>query len=61
MRIGQVGLRPKPFCSVIFNEGQLMEDFDIHVIPINLSVIQTKFNEIMETRKHDLITASNIF
>ena len=54
MRIGQVGLRPKPFCSVIFNEGQLMEDFDIHVIPINLSVIQTKFNEIMETRKAEL-------
>jgi len=54
MRIGQVGLRPKPFCSVIFNEGQLMEDFDIHVIPINLSVIQTKFNEIMKTRKDEL-------
>ena len=44
MRIGQVGLRPKPFCSVIFNEGQLMEDFDIHVIPINLAVIRDKFN-----------------
>lgn len=54
MRIGQVGLRPKPFCSVIFNEGQLMEDFDIHVIPINLSVIQTKFNGIMENRKAEL-------
>lgn len=54
MRIGQVGLRPKPFCSVIFNEGQLMEDFDIHVIQINLSVIQTKFNEIMENRKAEL-------
>lgn len=54
MRIGQVGLRPKPFCSVIFNEGQLMEEFDIHVIPINLSVIQTKFNEIMGTRKAEL-------
>ena len=54
MRIGQVGLRPKPFCSVIFNEGQLMEDFDIHVIPINLAVIQSKFNAILENRKEEL-------
>ena len=54
MRVGQVGLRPQPFCSVVFNEGQLMEEFDIHVIPINLSVIQTKFNEILKTRKAEL-------
>lgn len=54
MRIGQVGLRPKPFCSVIFNEGQLMEDFDIHVIPINLAVIREKYNHILENRKEEL-------
>ena len=50
LRIGQVGLRPKPFCSVIFNEGQLMEEFDIHIIPINLAVIQEKFNTILQTK-----------
>lgn len=54
MRIGQVGLRPKPFCSVIFNEGQLMEEFDIHVIPINLAVIEAKFNDILANRKPEL-------
>ena len=54
MRVGQVGLRPKPFCSVIFNEGQLMEEFDIHVIPINLAVIQDKFNTILESRQEEL-------
>lgn len=54
MRIGQVGLRPKPFCSVIFNEGQLMEDFDIHVIPINLAVIRDKFQDILQNRKQEL-------
>ena len=37
MRLGQVGLRPEPFCSVICNEGQLMEDFDIHLIPIKMT------------------------
>ena len=54
MRVGQVGLRPKPFCSVIVNEGQLMEEFDIHLIPINLAVIQDKFNAILENRKDEL-------
>lgn len=54
MRIGQVGLRPKPFCSVIINEGQLMEDFDLQVIPINLAVIQDKFQQILEKRREEL-------
>ncbi len=54
LKIGQVGLRPKPFCSVIFNEGQLMEEFDIHVTPINLAVIKDKFEAILETRKDEL-------
>lgn len=58
MRIGQVGLRPKPFCSVIFNEGQLMEEFDTHVIPINLAVFQDKFNKILSERKEELNTGA---
>ena len=47
MRVAQVGMRPKPFCSVIFNESDLMEQFDIHVIPVNLAVIQDKYNRIL--------------
>ena len=54
MRVAQVGMRPKPFCSVIFNESDLMEKFDIHVIPVNLAVIQDKYNRILETRKDEL-------
>ena len=27
LRIGQIGLRPAPFYSVIWNEGELMEKF----------------------------------
>ena len=51
MRIGQVGLRPRPFSSVICNEGQLMEEFDIHFVPINLAIIQDKFNTILKNSK----------
>lgn len=47
-------MRPKPFCSVIFNESDLMDKFDIHVIPVNLAVIQDKYNRILETRKDEL-------
>ena len=54
MRVAQVGMRPKPFCSVIFNESQLMEDFDIHVIPINLAVVQDKYQTILAERKAEL-------
>ncbi len=39
MRIGQVGTRPMPFFSVIWNEGELMEKFGIKIVPINFAVI----------------------
>ena len=40
LRIGQVGLRPTPFFSVIWNEGELMEKFGVKIIPINFAVIE---------------------
>lgn len=54
MRIGEIGLRPRPFCSVICNEGQLMEEFDIHMVPINLAVIQDKYNTILAENAAEL-------
>lgn len=47
MRIAQVGMRPKAFCSVIFNEGELMQRFGLQVIPVNLAVIIDKYNKIL--------------
>ena len=55
LRVGQVGLRPKPFCSMIFNESELMEQFDIHVIPINLAVVQEKYNRILAEKQPELM------
>ncbi len=54
MRIGQIGLRPRPFASVICNEGQLMEEFDIHMVPINLALIQDRFNTILKEKEPEL-------
>lgn len=54
LRIAQVGLRPKPFCSVIFNEGELMQKFGIQVIPVNLAVIKDKYDRILAERTEEL-------
>lgn len=54
MRIAQVGMRPKPFCSVIFNEGELMEKFGLQVIPVNLAVILDKYNKILAQNDDEL-------
>lgn len=42
LRVGQVGLRPTPFYSVIWNEGELMEKFGIKIIPINFAIIEQR-------------------
>ncbi|MFH1512814.1 MAG: hypothetical protein ABIG45_05635 [Bacillota bacterium] len=54
MRIAQVGMRPKPFCSVIFNEGELMQRFGLQVIPVNLAVIIDKYNKILTENDAEL-------
>ncbi len=54
LRVAQVGMRPKPFCSVIFNEGELLQRFDVQVIPVNLAVIIDKYNRILSQRDEEL-------
>lgn len=54
MRIGQIGMRPKPFCSVIYNEGELLQKFGIRVIPINMAVVIDKYQKILGSRREEL-------
>ncbi len=54
LRVAQVGMRPKPFCSVIYNEGQLMEEFGVQVVPVNLAVINDKYQRILTQRAPEL-------
>ena len=61
MRIGQVGMRPKIFCSVIFNEGELMQRFGLHIIPINNALIAEKFQKIMKEREDELALGEQEF
>ena len=48
LRIGQIGLRPGPFYSVIWNEGELLEQFGIKMIPINLEMVRKRMNAVLE-------------
>lgn len=54
LRIGQVGIRPAPFYSVIWNEGELMSKFGLRIIPINLAILQNRFYEAMENKKEEI-------
>ncbi|MBQ8510387.1 MAG: hypothetical protein IJ493_10830 [Clostridia bacterium] len=54
MRIVQVGTRVKPFKSVMFNEMELMEKFNIDVTPINMAEAIDKLNRIYAERRPEL-------
>ncbi len=54
LRIAQIGSRPKPFNSVIFNEGELLEKFGIEVIPINLAILIQEYNSIFNAKSKEL-------
>ena len=50
MRIGQIGGRPAPFYSVIWNEGELIEKFGTKIIPINFAIIEQRMKAVMEEK-----------
>jgi len=54
MRIGQVGARPAPFFSVIWNEGELMEKFGVKIIPINFAIIEQRMNAVLEEKPAEM-------
>lgn len=60
MRIAQVGMRPKPFCSVIFNEGELMQRFGLQVVPVNLAVVIDRYNRIVAEQDAALEEGANL-
>ena len=55
MRIGQVGARPAPFFSVIWNEGELMEKFGIKIIPVNFAIIEQRMKAVMDEKPAEVL------
>jgi len=54
MRIGQVGTRPAPFFSVIYNESELLEKFGIRVITINFAIVEQRMKQTAENCKEEI-------
>lgn len=61
MRIGQIGARPAPFFSVIWNEGELMEKFGIRIIPINFAIIEQKMKAAPELYSDEIAEYETYF
>lgn len=60
MRVLQIGTRPKPFCSVIVNEGELMQRFGIKIIPINMAIVLDRYKKILEERDDELTAGAKL-
>lgn len=61
MRIGQVGTRPAPFYSVIYNESELLEKFGIRIIPINFAVLEQRMKQTAENCKEEIAEFTEYF
>lgn len=48
LNILQISTRPEAFCSVICNENELIEKFNIHLYPVTLHELTQKMEEIKE-------------
>ena len=61
MRIGQIGTRPQPFFSVIWNEGELMQKFGVKIIPINMATVQERFYKTKEEKTDEIAKYVKVF
>jgi L-fucose isomerase-like protein len=48
LKIGQIGVRPGDFWTVMCNEGELLEKFGIRLVPFNLGDIVSKVKELVK-------------
>lgn len=53
LRILQISTRPEPFSSVICNENELLEQFNIHLYPVALPDITSEMKRIQEKGEED--------
>ena len=54
LRVAQIGQRPAPFMSVVSNEGSLMQQFGVEVVPLSVSSIAKKIEDIKANRVNDV-------
>ena len=53
LKILQISTRPEAFCSVICNENELLERFNVHLYPITLNDVAIKMDKIKADNTKD--------
>ena len=53
LKILQISTRPEAFCSVICNENELLEKFNVHLYPVTLNDLVLKMNSVKEENGDD--------
>jgi len=61
MRVGQIGTRPAPFFSVIWNEGELMQKFGLKIVPINMAIVQERFYKTQLEKQEEIAKYVQVF
>ncbi|MBR2293725.1 MAG: hypothetical protein IKA44_05405 [Clostridia bacterium] len=61
LRIGQIGGRPSPFFSVIWNEGELMEQFGIRIVALNFAMIEQRMKAAPELYAEEIAEYEKYF
>ena len=61
LRIGQIGSRPLPFFSVIWNEGDLMEQFGIRIVALNFAMIEQRMKTTPELYPEEIAEYEKYF
>lgn len=54
LNILQISTRPEPFCSVICNENELIEKFNVHLYPVTINDLILKMEEVKNANSQDL-------
>lgn len=54
LNILQISTRPEPFCSVICNENELIEKFNVHLYPVTLNDLILKMSEVKSANSQEL-------
>ncbi len=55
LNILQISTRPEPFCSVICNENELIEKFNVHLYPVTINDLVVKANQVCEEAGEDFV------
>lgn len=53
IRILQISTRPEAFCSVICNENELIEKFNVHLYPVTLNDVMLKMEQVRQEAGED--------